>query len=301
MTIPIDDVRIIDFRVRPPIALWPEGQAPTENMDQYDAVLGTSEKINAVRDVDGLLRQMDAAGVDHAVMHAEYEHGDLADHLNAAVAAVVQQYPDRFTGIGAISLEGFTIPRALKQIDQCAEYGFIGLSIQPAFFGMTIDDKRLYPVYAKAMEQGLLVALHTGINYRPDCPMAGENPILLDEIACAFPGLTLVASHAGWPHVAEMVAMARKHPNIYMEFGGLAPKYIGTPGSGWEMMRRFMDSLLSSQIVLGTDWPVMDHNRVVEEWRALGLKDATLERLLSENARRLINASGEHNYNYKHG
>jgi len=284
----IDQASIIDFRVRVPPALFPVMDTPQENITQYNAVLNTVEKYAAVQTLDDLLQLMDGQGVNHAVMHAEHEVGDVADELNRIVADVVAQHPDRFTGIGTISLENFTIKKALRQVEACAEMGMIGLSIEPAFFGLHLNEKKLYPVYSKAMEKNLLVALHTGINYTTHQPMAGENPMLLDEIACDFPDLTLVASHGGWPWIAEMVAVARKHPNVLMEFGGLAPKYIGAAGSGWEMMYRFMNSVLKDQILYGTDWPTMDHQRTLNEWNDLGLKPEVLKRLMAGNAKALI-------------
>ncbi len=281
----------IDFRVRVPPALCPDIDVPQASSSQYDAVLNTGEKYTATTSVDDLLATMAANGIDHAVMHAEHELGDPADALNRTVADLVEKYPERFTGIGTISLEDFTIPRALRQIDDCIEKGFIGLSIEPAFFGLHLNEKTLYPIYAKALENNLLVALHTGINYTTNRPIGGENPLLLDEIACHFPGLTLVASHGGWPFIAEMVAVARKHPQVFIEFGGLAPKYIAAAGSGWEMMHRFMNSVLKDQILYGTDWPTMDHQRTTAEWRAMALKPEVLAHLMAGNAKHLI---GQH-------
>ena len=73
-----------------------------------------------------------------------------------------------------------------------------------------------------------------------------------------------------------------------MEFGALAPKYVGAIGGGWEMMYRFMNSVLSKQVLFGTDWPLMDHRQTMVEWRDLGLKPAVLEGLLVDNAKALI-------------
>lgn len=284
----IENAALIDFRVRVPLALCPEVDIPAGSMSQYDAVLDMSGKNEASSTLDDLIFALDDNGINHAVIHAENEHGDVADALNRTVVDIVEKHPQRFTGIGTISLEGFSIKKALRQIEYCAKMGMIGLSLEPAFFGMAIDDKNLYPVYAKAMEKNLLVALHTGINYSTNCPMSGEHPLLLDEIACAFPDLSIVASHAGWPWIAEMVAVARRHPNVYMEFGALAPKYVGANGGGWEMMYRFMNSVLSKQVLFGTDWPLMDHRQTMVEWRDLGLKPAVLEGLLVDNAKALI-------------
>ena len=288
MTTTIKHPHIIDFRVRVPQALCPEVDASVNSKTRYNQVLSTDEKFATAQTLEDLLQGMDNNGIDHAVMHAEYGFNDSADALNRVVAEVVAGHPQRFSGIGTISQRDFSIKKALRQVDDCIEMGFLGLSIQPAFFGMTLDEKVLYPIYAKAMENNLLVALHTGINYTSHRPMSGEHPILLDNIACDFPDLTIVASHAGWPWITEMVAVARKHPNVFMEFGGLAPKYIGAPGSGWETMFRFMNSVLSKQVLYGTDWPTMDHQRTVAEWRALGLKPEVLADVLAGNASTLI-------------
>ena len=285
----IENAKVIDFRVRVPPGLCPAIEIPDTNSSQYDAVLNTDDKYTQANSLDDLLHAMDSNGIDHAVMHAENELGDTADALNRIVADSVNQYPDRFTGIGTVTLKDLSIKKALRQIDDCIEMGMIGLSIEPAFFGMHLNEKKLYPIYAKAMENNLLVALHTGINYTTHRPMAGENPMLLDEIACDFPGLTLVASHGGWPWINEMVAVARKHPQVFIEFGGIAPKYVAAQGGGWEVMHRFMNSVLKDQILYGTDWPTMDHKRTLAEWREMGLKAEVLERLLVGNALELLN------------
>ena len=45
-----------------------------------------------------------------------------------------------------------------------------------------------------------------------------------------------------WPWVTEMVAVAWKHPNVYIEIGAVSPKYIGTPGTGWEPLKVYGNS-----------------------------------------------------------
>lgn len=277
---------VIDFRVRLPTELRPQIAMPPEYVDQYDAVLG----LEARRDlsVDALVAEMDAAGVTHAVVHAEYEFGDPADELNEAVAALIARMPGRFSGYGTVSLSPMRVMRAVGQVERSAELGMRGINIQPSFFAMAIDDARLYPVYARASQLGLAVGVHTGVNYTSHLPIKHDHPLQLDQVACDFPDLTLIACHAGWPWATELVAVARKHPRVYLEFGGLAPKYVGASGTGWEATFRFMNSLLSQQVLYGTDWPVIPMARALTEWRELGLKPEVLEALLAGNATRLL-------------
>lgn len=285
--------RVIDARVRLPQELRPSTTetARSEYVERYDAVLHTNE--TRARTLADLRREMAEAKVDHAIVHAEYEYGDPADMMNEAVAALVAQDPEHFSGYGTISMEHFQPMRAVRQVARIAELGLAGVNFQPSFFGVPIDDRRYYPVYAKATELGLAVGVHTGINYSVVHPIKNDHPLMLDQVACDFPELTLIACHAGWPWVTEMVAVARKHPNILMDFGGLAPKYLGMPGSGWEVMRHFMNSLLAEQILFATDWPVFPIDRALSEWQALELKPKVLTALLGGNAERLLKDKGK--------
>lgn len=278
--------RVIDFRVRLPNSLRPRIESPKELREQYDNVLDISAKIDQT--LEDLIAQMEATGVEHAVMHAEYEHGDIADALNESLAGVVTDHPDRFTGIGTITTAPMHIMRAVKQVQQCKDYGFIGVCMESSFYRLGINDKALYPIYAKAAELNLMVAVHTGVNYGVTHPIRNDHPLQLDDVCCDFPELTMIACHAGWPWATEMVAVARKHPNVYLEFGGLAPRYVGEAGTGWEVVRRFMNNLLKGQVLFGTDWPVIAQERALDEWRAMGLKDDVLDGLLGGNAQRLI-------------
>ena len=112
------------------------------------------------------------------------------------------------------------------------------------------------------------MAVHTGINYTVSFPIRNDQPVQVDQVACDFPDLVIIACHAGWPWVPEMVAVMRKHPHVYAEFGGLAPRYVCEAGTGWEVMFRFMNSLLGEQVLHGTDWPVFPMSA---PWRSGGV------------------------------
>ena len=279
---------IIDARVRLPHDFRPDAAyRPAELSDRYEDVLSLSSRSGM--DSTTLEATLDIHSVDRVLLHAEYEFGDHSDALNQGVAELVARSPERYLGVGTIALDpSLEVMRALKQVSFCADAGFVGICLQPAFFHIAINEPRLYPVYARAFELGLVVFIHTGINYGSTHPFGNDHPMYLDEVACAFPGLNLVACHSGWPWVAEMVAVARKHPSVFLEFGGLSPKYIEAPGSGWEVMFRFMNSVLQDQILYGTDWPAFDIGRALEEWRLMGLKKRVREKLLGENAARLF-------------
>jgi predicted TIM-barrel fold metal-dependent hydrolase len=282
---------VIDFRVRLPQDLRSTEELPFEYRDQYDRVLDLTTKIQ--RTLSGLRADMDTASVDHAVVHAEYETGDPADGLNESVAKLVSEDPAHFSGFGTISMERFSIRRALDQLEHIKELGLVGMGCQPSFVGMPIDDRRMYPIYVRAAELGLPVAVHTGINYTTHQPIKNDHPLQVDQVACDLPDVTIIACHAGWPWALEMVAVMRKHPRVYAEFGGLAPKYVLAENTGWEVMHRFMNSVLSEQVLFGTDWPVYSMEDALHEWRDGDLKPHVLDALLSGNAERLLGRTSQ--------
>jgi predicted TIM-barrel fold metal-dependent hydrolase len=280
-----DRPKVIDARVRMPSDRRFASIEAEEFYSDYDAALGVGPAWR--KDTVALRAELDAANVDHAIVHAEYEVGDLADELNESVSAFVSTDRDRYSGFGTVSLRPLRIIRAVRQVDRVAALGLIGINIQPAFFDLAVDDRSLYPIYARAAEAGLAIAIHTGIHYARRHP-ATERPERLDQVASDIPEATIIACHGAWPWVAEMVAVAMRHPNILIDFGGLAPKYVGMPGSGWEVMRHFMDRGLRHQVLFATDWPVFPHQRAIDEWRAAGLREASLRALLGENAERRL-------------
>lgn len=280
---------IIDARVRLPQDQRRGSvyQAPARQSEQYDKVLNLTEKINAGT-LAALLETLDAEGISTAVMHAESEGGEDAEELNESLRAVIERHPGRFVGVGCVDVSLAHPTQIAQQAERAARLGLLGVSLQPAFFGLDIDDRRLYPLYSRAEEIGLIVAVHTGINYSRLHPIRHERPELLDQVACDFPELKLIACHAGWPWSTEYAAVARRHPTVYLEFGALAPKYVARPGTGWDVLFGMMPNLLRDQILYGSDWPVMAPGRALAEWRASGLPQDALDALFFRNAQMLF-------------
>jgi predicted TIM-barrel fold metal-dependent hydrolase len=284
---PMQQTAPIDARVRLPRDLRPNDAPPHSGYtSRYDAVLATESSGEKTR--ADLLTDMAAAGVGGAVVHAEYEYGEVADALNDAVAQLVAEESPVVAGIGTVSMLDVPPMHRVRQARAVARLGLAGLNIQPSFFGMPMDDRSLYPLYTAAAEEGLVVFLHTGVNYTAHRPIRNDHPLQLDQVACDFPELRLVACHGGWPFVPEMVAVARKHPQVFLDFGGLAPKYVGRPGTGWDALFAVLGSLLSRQVMFATDWPVFPMERALREWAELALPEATMPLLLHENVSRLL-------------
>ena len=152
------------------------------------------------------------------------------------------------------------------------------------------SDRRYYPLYAKCVELDIPVRIYTNMNYATDRPYDLGHPRHLDQIAMDFPELRIVAGLSGWPWVNEMVALLRRHPNLYCDTASHRPRYFGVAGSGWEQFLQFGNTLLQDKIMVGLSWEAfgLPMEALIEEYAALPLKDRVIEKWLYGNAQRFF-------------
>ena len=222
---------------------------------------------------------MDRAGVEVGVLRAG----------NAVIAEVLAQYPKRFIGLATISPhDGMRGVRELVRLVE--EHGFGALRVSSLYNMVPASDRRYYPLYAKCVELDIPVRIYTNMNYATDRPYDLGHPRHLDQIAMDFPELRMVAGLSGWPWVNEMVALLRRHPNLYADTASHRPRYFGQPGAGWEQFLQFGNSLLQDKIMVGLSFEAfgMPMEALIEEYAALPLKAHVLEKWLYGNAQRFF-------------
>ncbi len=54
-------------------------------------------------------------------------------------------------------------------------------------------------------------------------------PLSLDAVAKAFPELTFIMAHNGYPYMVEAWAVAANNPNVYLDISGSGPWVDSTP------------------------------------------------------------------------
>jgi len=288
---------IIDFREAVPRREYAE-QLSAEEVARRERESTTRGYVRVYREslqhdeewrgsVEGIIRSMEEARVDKAVLQAEYGGSGDYHALNDATYRIAKAQPDKFP-VYFMCLNPHVDEDMVKVLERgVKEQGFKGLNIQSWAVRVSSTDSRFWPVYAKCQELGLIVTVHSSINFSVDRPIEYSHVSHLDKIACDFPELVLVANHGGWPWVTEMVAVAWKHSNVYIEIGAVSPKYIGAPGSGWEPLMRYGNTLLQDQVLFATD-SMLPHKRCVDELKALPLKEEVKEKWLGGNAARIL-------------
>ncbi len=285
---------IVDVCVIPPLKETVEGFAnPAGPFAKYTELYGDEDKksmMDAVLDDPGgfLLGLMDEAGVDRVLLTAEDAETTMAMVVpNETVARFAQAHPDRFMFMGAVDPhKGMTAVRDLEHAVR--EWDMKCLCLEPWLHQLRSNDKRYYPIYAKCVELDVPIWIHSALNFVPQLTMDYGRPLYLDEVAGHFPELRIIAGHGGWPWVNEMMALLWRHANVYTDISAINPKYIGAPGSGWETMLRYGNTLLQDKILFATAWPAQDFGRSIAEIDSLPLKDEVKAKWLGENARRIL-------------
>ena len=281
--------RIIDFRVKVPARGTehdPGLEVPTEYL-RYGEVYGDfAEQFDYT--VESWLADASAHGVGPSIMQAELEWAD-PQLLNDRVARLVTEHPDELA-CGFATVDPREGMRAVREVERSVrELGLRGIVFEPGFLGISPLDRRCYPVYAKCVELGVPVGLHTGINFSSHGPLEYERPVLIDRVAGDFPELVIICHHGGWPWPHEAAAVAWKHKNVYLEFGAIAPRYLAAgAGGGWGDIVHLMDTVLRDQVLFGTDWPMIRYERALEEVGRLELRPESRAAYLGGNAERLL-------------
>ena len=141
----------------------------------------------------------------------------------------------------------------------------------------------------RALELGMPIWFHLSINYSTQT-MEVERPVYLDIVAQDFPELKMIAGHGGWPWVAEMMAVAWRNPNVYIDFASYLPKYLTKPGAGWEPLFHYGNSVLQDKVLFGSTWLFMGLSirELADQVLELPLKEEVKKKWLYENAATLF-------------
>ncbi len=237
--------------------------------------------------LEEIIEKMEEAGIEKAFLIAA-RAGRVGlpgcYHMPySVVAEACAKYPERFYGLAGIDpFEGMDGVRAFE--DAITNMGFVGAHLYPHWYELAPDHAKYYPFYAKCCELNVPIQMQVGQSmvysqeYRTKS--VGQ-PIALDAVACDFPELKLIGIHVGIPWHDEMISMAWKHENIFIGCDAHRPKY-------WpKSFIHYLNSYGQDKIIFGTDFPVLEFKKTIDDIDALGLKSEVRKKLLRDNVIRV--------------
>jgi predicted TIM-barrel fold metal-dependent hydrolase len=231
--------------------------------------------------IEATIAAMDAAEISFGLLSAW--HGPQGPLIaNDEVGGWVAEHQDRFAGLAAVDLA--KPMDAVRELRRCVtELGFIGLRVIPWLWEAPPTDRRYYPLFAACVELGVPFCTQVG-HTGPMRPSETGRPIpYIDQVAIDFPELVIVGGHIGYPWTEEMVAVARKHENVYIDTSAYTAKRYPP-----ELVRYMQSRGGRRKVMFGSNYPMIAPNVALEELDSLGLDDETRELFLEGNARRVF-------------
>lgn len=238
-----------------------------------------------------LLEEMDSTGVEravilgqdtHATRNPSFKHYTIRNDQLASIASTSHDRLVPFAGVDPNA--GADGVRELKR--SIVKLGVKGLKIHSSANSVYPNDpKKMYPLYELCQEKGLPILFHTGTTGLGDCEIKYSKPEYLDEVSEKFPDLKVVMAHFGWPWSDVAIALALRHPNVFLDVSGWRPRYLP------QSVLSYMNGPLQDRFLFGTDYPMMRQKEWLDDFEANlrpKIKPEVASKLLKRNAERLL-------------
>ena len=224
-----------------------------------------------------MVAEMDAVGVSHALLNALptiVDRGGFEADC-AAAAAVAAQFPGRFTPAPLLPFAMGQVSR--DAVSTAAAYGARAVRVMPALVGQAPSERTYYPTYERCQELGITITLNVGFP-GPMASVRTQHPRHLDDVCLDFPDLAVVATHVGYPWQSELIALVRRHPNLYLMTSAWPPSRYPD-----EIVDAIRDPM-NSKIMFASDSPLVSLSKSFDQLARLDLQPAASDRFLRTNA-----------------
>lgn len=234
---------------------WLEGWYKTKVATFGEA---TAKRLMANFDasVDALLRDMDAAGVDMAVVaHLDYsiycqqEPEVSVWRANEYLAEMQAKYPDRIIAFVGVD------PRrkdAIALLEKAVgEWKVRGIKVM---LNCPVTDEVVQPFMAKMNDLGVPAIFHMGTSPAPHAAKYG-NPADLDLLTHRYPGMKVIAAHVAKGYSDLLLAIIKyRAGTIATDISSFQYDYYQSRWHFLLAMREMMDKIPNS-VMMGSDWP----------------------------------------------
>jgi predicted TIM-barrel fold metal-dependent hydrolase len=245
-----------------------------------DTVLRWAQRSSETPQVASTLAAMDEANVGLGLLSAWHAPSGVLIS-NSEVAELVDAHPGRFAGVATVDLND---PMgAVREIRRCVrDLGFVAVRVVPWLWNLPPNDRRYYPIYVACVEQDVPFCTqigHTG----PLCPSEPGRPIpYLDEVLLDFPELIVIGGHVGYPWIPEVLSLATKYPNFYVDTSAYAVHRLPAE------LVEFMRGRGRTRVLFGSNYPMITPAQCLKRLGELGLDAEATELFLAGNARRIF-------------
>ena len=240
--------------------------------------------------VERLFDEMAAHNIDHAVVLTSYKV-DVDRPSVEHVLEILAEDP-RTTVVEGLCWRGDRRTDLFNMETRIQDGLVKGIKLYPGYDKYAINDPSLESVFRIAAKHDVPVVIHTGDTYAKGAKVRMAHPLLVDDIAVDYPDVRFVMCHLGNPWFQDTAEVLYKNDNVYADFSGLV---LGDFTYEFEryLMKRVEDLIAymgdpGSQLMYGTDWPLVEMGPYVAFMEKLGFKGDTKERVAWKTAAELF-------------
>ena len=221
------------------------------------------------------LEQMDLWGVERGLIGVGDETGTGVDAM--------RRYPDRFIpSTGFDPHAGMDAVRKLVKEYETLGVRAVGMFPSGTFPQVAINDKKMYPLYAKACELNIAVFCCAGVP-GPRLKMEPQRVELIDEVMYDFPELTFVTRHGCEPWTDLAWKLMLKWPGLHYSTSAFAPRHYP------ENIVNYANTRGADKIIYAGYFPMgLSLERIMTEMPNVPFKDHVWPKFLRENALRVL-------------
>src|SRR3954451_19507364 len=232
--------------------------------------------------IEATVASMDSADVDLGILSAWRGPNGQDLVSNDEVAEWIRLHSSRFAGLATVDLDRpMAAVRELRR--RVRDDEFVGLRVVPWLWNAPPTDRRYYPLFAECVELGVPFCTQVG-HTGPLRPSETGRPIpYIDQVALDFPELVIVCGHVGYPWTEEMVAVCRKHANVYIDTSAYTTRRLPP-----ELVAFMKTGTGSRRVMFGTNYPMIPHAKALDGLDELEIDDETRGLYLAGNARRVF-------------
>ena len=186
---------------------------------------------------------------------------------NEEIADVAAEHPDVLIPFGSIDpARGAAGVRPARRLVE--EHGVRGFKFHPSIQAFEPNDRAVYPLYEELQSLGVPALFHTGqtgigagLPGGRGIKLRYSDPMLLDDVAADFPGLTIIMAHPSVPWQDAAISVATHKANVYIDLSGWSPKYFPP------QLVRAANRLLKHKVLFGSDYPLLRPERWIARLR----------------------------------
>jgi uncharacterized protein len=130
-----------------------------------------------------------------------------------------------------------------------------------------LQDYMMHQVIEHAIEYGLPIQIHTGLQEGNGNVLANSNPTLLTNLFFQYPRARFDIFHCSYPYHGELGVLAKNFPNVYAD---MAWMYIVSPRAAGRILHEWLETIPVSKILgFGGDFIIVEgaygHSRLARQ------------------------------------